>query len=176
MTPPAQLQPHRHEPTMYPHILVPVDGSPTSGQALCEAAGLAKLAGSRVRLLHIVDPLTHSNGFERPEVYSRDVLPAAVSGGEKLLHDAKLALAQMGVEAETTLLQSLDAPVAELVVEQARQWPADLIVLGTHGRRGIDRALMGSDAEQVARTSPVPVLLVRLQPGPAATPAQSRHG
>ena len=53
------------------------------------------------------------------------------------------------------------ARVADLVVEQARQWGAELIVLGTHGRRGLGRALLGSDAEQVLRQAPVPVLLVR---------------
>ena len=47
------------------------------------------------------------------------------------------------------------------MAEQARQWPADLIVIGTHGRRGVGRMLLGSDAEQIVRTAPVPVLLVR---------------
>jgi len=49
----------------------------------------------------------------------------------------------------------------DVIVEQATQWPADLIVIGTHGRRGVNRMLLGSDAEQVARMAPVPVLLVR---------------
>jgi len=146
---------------MYAQILVPIDGSPTSGQALSEATGLARMAHARVRLLHILDPLEHTHGFESPEVYRRDVLPGARRAGEKLLQDAREQLVHEGIEVETELLESLDARVAQLIVEQARQWRADLIVLGTHGRRGIERALMGSDAEQVARTSPVPVLLVR---------------
>ena len=52
-------------------------------------------------------------------------------------------------------------PVGAAIVEYAEQWPADLIVIGTHGRRGIRRLAMGSDAEFVIRTTPVPVLLVR---------------
>ncbi|NMM86691.1 universal stress protein UspA [Rhodococcus sp. SRB_17] len=146
---------------MYTQILVPIDGSPTSDHALGEAAGLAQLAGARVRLLHIVDPMEHTNGFERPEVYHRDVLPGALRAGEALLRQAQERLAQRGVQAETALVQSLGPRVAQLVVEQAQQWGADLIVLGTQGRRGLPRLMMGSDAEQVARTAPVPVLLVR---------------
>ena len=66
---------------------------------------------------------------------------------------------------DTVLIENLDARVSQLVVEHARAWGADLIVLGTHGRRGLARVLMGSDAEQIARTAPVPVLLVRLPAG-----------
>lgn len=62
---------------MYEKILVPFDGSPTSEQALKEAAGLALKLGAQVRLLHIIDPLTHAVGFVRPEVYRSDFLPAA---------------------------------------------------------------------------------------------------
>lgn len=152
---------------MYTQILVPVDGSPTCEHALDEAVGLAQLAGARVRLLHIVDPLEHTNGFERPEVYQRDVLPGALRAGQALLRRAQEQLARRGVPAETALVQSLGPRVAQLVVEQAQQWGADLIVLGTQGRRGLPRLMMGSEAEQVARTSPVPVLLVR---APAPSP------
>jgi nucleotide-binding universal stress UspA family protein len=52
-------------------------------------------------------------------------------------------------------------PLDARVASEARQWPADLIVLGTHGRRGVGRWLLGSDAERIARYAPVPVLLVR---------------
>ena len=74
-------------------------------------------------------------------------------------------MAQRGVPVDTVLIENLDARVAQLVVEHAQAWGADLIVLGTHGRRGLARVLMGSDAEQIARTAPVPVLLVRLPAG-----------
>jgi nucleotide-binding universal stress UspA family protein len=59
------------------------------------------------------------------------------------------------------LLETLGHRVAELIIKQAKKWRADVIVLGTHGRRGLARVLMGSDAEIVVRESPVPVLLVR---------------
>lgn len=147
---------------MYEKILVPFDGSPTSEQALKEAAGLALKLGAQVRLLHIIDPLTHAVGFVRPEVYRSDFLPAAMKGAETMLRKACDQLTAQGIQAETRLLENLDAQVATLVIDEARQWGAGLIVLGTQGRRGLTRMFLGSDAEQIARTAPVPVLLVRL--------------
>lgn len=155
---------------MYEKILVPFDGSPTSEQALQEAAGLARQLGSQLRVLHIIDPLSHAVGFVRPEVYRSDFLPVALKGAEALLRKACDPLTAQGIQADTRLLEALDAQVATLVVEEARQWGASLVVLGTQGRRGLARMFLGSDAEQIARTSPVPVLLVRL---PQAAPAPS---
>ena len=146
----------------YQHILVAVDGSPTSNHAVTEAAGLAKASGGRIRLLNVMDPVAHISGFERPEVYSQEVLPRLRSAGEGLLQQARQRVEQQGVPVDTMLIENMDARIAQLVVEHAQAWGADLIVLGTHGRRGLARVLMGSDAEQIARTAPVPVLLVRL--------------
>lgn len=136
----------------YQHLLVAVDGSPTADHAVNDATGLAQATGGRIRLLNVMDPLAHISGFERPEVYSQEVR-------------AQERVAQSGVPVDTVLIENLDARVADLVVEHAQAWGADLIVLGTHGRRGLARVLMGSDAEQIARTAPVPVLLVRLPAG-----------
>lgn len=146
---------------MYDRILVPIDGSPTSEHALAEAVKLAKLCSATVRLVHVVDPLSHVTGFERPDVYVSEIVPAMRRAAEALLGKARDGVAAGGVPAETALVESLGERVSEVVLDQARSWPADLIVIGTHGRRGVDRVLMGSDAEQVARRSPVPVLLVR---------------
>jgi nucleotide-binding universal stress UspA family protein len=95
-----------------------------------------------------------------------------MKGAETMLRKACEQLTAQGIQAETRLLENMDAEVAALVVEDARQWGARLIVLGTQGRRGLERVLMGSDAEQIARTAPVPVLLVRLQTGAPAAAAQ----
>ena len=146
----------------YQHILVAVDGSPTSEYAVVQATSLARSTGGRIRLLNVMDPLTHISGFERPEIYLQEVLPRLQKAGETLLQQARERVAQQGVAVDTVLLENLSARVAQLVVEHASAWGADLIVLGTHGRRGLHRVMMGSDAEQIARTSPVPELLVRL--------------
>lgn len=146
----------------YQNILVAVDGSPTSEYALAQATDLARSTGGRIRLLNVMDPLAHISGFERPEVYSKEVLPRLKKAAEALLQQARERVAQQGVAVDTLLIENLNARVAQLVVEHASAWGADLIVLGTQGRRGLQRVMMGSDAEQIARTSPVPVLLVRL--------------
>ncbi|HMA06541.1 MAG TPA: universal stress protein, partial [Ramlibacter sp.] len=101
--------------------------------------------------------------------------------GLELLAKARRAAEEAGVHGESLLREVTNERVADVIVDQARQHGCDLIVMGTHGRRGFSRIAMGSEAEQVARTSPVPVLLVR-QPGEvvdaevkaAATSAKSR--
>src|SRR5688572_17713439 len=75
--------------------------------------------------------------------------------------EAESLVRQHGLEPECKLLEALGCPAGEEIVRDAEEWPADIIVMGTHGRRGIRRIVMGSDAELVLRTSPVPVLLVR---------------
>lgn len=148
---------------MYDRILVPIDGSPTSERALAEAAGLARLCSATLRLLHVMDPLTHITGYERPEVFVREIEPALRQAAQDLLAKARDRVADERVKVETELVDSVGQRVSDIILDQAAAWPADLIVIGTHGRRGVDRVLMGSDAEQVARRSPVPVLLVRLR-------------
>ena len=148
---------------MYDRILVPIDGSPTSERALAEAAGLARLCSATLRLLHVMDPLMHITGYERPEVFVREIEPALRKAAQDLLAKARDGVADDRVRVETALVDSVGQRVSDIILDQAAAWPADLIVIGTHGRRGVDRVLMGSDAEQVARRSPVPVLLVRLR-------------
>lgn len=146
---------------MYNNILVPIDGSATSQKALEEAVRLARLTGGRLRLLHIVDPLEHLSGFETAGVYLRDMQPALVQAGEELLEKAKAGVNAPDLTVETELFEGTGGRVSDMIIDRAKNWGADLIVLGTHGRRGIERVMMGSDAEQVVRLAPVPVLLVR---------------
>jgi len=145
---------------MYKRILVPVDGSPTSELGLAEAIKLAQLTGAQLTLLHVVDEAAVALLPEAAASASNvfDVMRA--TGGE-ILGKAKLDAQKAGVSAEPVLLDTASGRVSELVVEQASKHRADLIVMGTHGRRGVGRMLLGSDAEQVLRNAPVPVLLVR---------------
>ncbi|MDM0116358.1 universal stress protein [Variovorax sp. J22R133] len=164
---------------MYQRILVPIDGSETALKGLDEALKVAKLTGASVRLIHIVDQLSYVTGFETFVTYDKDLLPALERAGEQILQEGRVRAESTGVKTETLLFTSLADPVCDLVVSQARSWKADLIVIGTHGRRGVSRAMMGSDAEQIVRISPVPVLLVRAaqaQGNPAAEAvAQAGH-
>jgi nucleotide-binding universal stress UspA family protein len=149
---------------MYQRILVPIDGSSTANRGVDEAIRLARLAGAKVRLLHVLDELIFVTGFETGATYINDLLPKLKEGGEAILEDARRRVEAAGVPVETHLMECLGSRTSDIVVEQANAWKADLIVLGTHGRRGIGRWVLGSDAEQILRSAKVPVLLVRGEP------------
>lgn len=153
---------------MFRRILVPLDGSPPSNRALGEAIALAKDQAGRLCLLHVVDELMVMPAFDGamyvPASYMDEFMKAMHDQGRKLLANAEAAARRRHVKADTVLLETLGHRVAELIIKQAKKWRADVIVLGTHGRRGVSRMLMGSDAEMVVRESPVPVLRVRSPP------------
>ena len=147
---------------MYSKILVPVDGSDTSTAGLDEAIRLAKVLGSQLCLMHIVNEFVLDYSFA-PGTFGEDFFEALRKGGKEILDAAeKVALAQ-GVRPTCVLMESIGGVAAELIIEQAKEWHADLIVMGTHGRRGIFRLAMGSDAEQVVRAARIPVMLIRGQ-------------
>jgi len=145
----------------YQRILVAIDGSATSTRGLDEAIAFARLTGASLRLVHIIDELVFVSGFETGATYVKDVLPKLRRDGESVLAAGRERAVAAGVDVDTVLLECFARRAADIVVEQAKAWPADLVVLGTHGRRGVGRMLMGSDAEEIVRAAPVPVLLVR---------------
>ncbi len=153
---------------MYQRILVPVDGSSTSDAGLEEAIKLAKLTGATLRLLHVVEIVAYATGFAPYAAFMEDIIPELRSAGQQVLDQALARTKSNAVAAETVLIDKLGVRVADAIIEQASSWRADLIVIGTHGRRGIGRMLMGSDAEQVLRLAPVPVLLIRAPEAAAA--------
>lgn len=146
---------------MYEKILVPVDGSATSLAGLQEAIALARVMGSTIRLLHVVDEISFMTGFESSMSLTAQVFETLKKAGQEVLQDAQRRVLAAGVPVETELFENYAGRVSDLVITKAREWGAQLIVLGTHGRRGVGRVLLGSDAEQMLRQSPVPVLLVR---------------
>jgi nucleotide-binding universal stress UspA family protein len=93
--------------------------------------------------------------------YIDDLMASLTQSGRRILKRAEEVARKSGVKANVALLESPGGPAADAIVRQAKKVKADLIVIGTHGRRGVRRMLMGSDAEQVVRNSPVPVMLVR---------------
>jgi nucleotide-binding universal stress UspA family protein len=145
---------------MYQRILVPIDGSDTSLRGLDEALQLSRLTGAKLRLVHVVDELKYVTGFETFATYSGDVVPLMAEAGRKILEQGRERAQAAGIDAESALFTSVAGRVSEIVIDQAKAWNADLIVIGTHGRHGVARAFLGSDAEQVLRMAPVPVLLV----------------
>ena len=151
----------------YKRILVPVDGGSTSDKGLDEAAKLARGAGAQFLLLHIVDDTV---AFSSPEGAGVNVvLDALRASGHEVLEKAAARARRARLQAKTVLVDNFTGRVAEAIVEQAKRWRADLIVMGTHGRRGVNRLLLGSNAELVIRNSTVPVLLVPGQMKRSAT-------
>jgi nucleotide-binding universal stress UspA family protein len=148
---------------MYQRILVPVDGSPTSNNALTAALNLARDASARVRLIHVVDELAYLGGYEAYGAYSAELIEIAQKVGGKILDDAMAIARSAGVEVDQMLFEKFGAHLGETVADAAKRWNADLIVAGTHGRRGIGRMFLGSGAEQIIRLAPVHILVVRSQ-------------
>ena len=141
-------------------ILVPVDGSRTSRRGLREAVRLAKDQGAKLRLVHVVDEQPVLSVVEAG-VDVDDLCQGLVKSGRALVERARREVAKLGIDAGTAIYESFTGPPAEAILREARKWKADLIVMGTHGRRGLRRVVLGSDAEQVVREATVPVMLVR---------------
>jgi len=148
---------------LYRRILVPIDGSPTAERGVAEAIAVARALGSRLRLLHVVDPRLLLIDFE-PSASAQAMMDEQRARGEHLVAEAVARAKAAGADAEGALCRDPPQRVSDLILQEACQWPADLIVMGTHGRRGLHRLALGSDAEAVLHASPVPVLLVRSAP------------
>lgn len=148
---------------MYKRILVSIDGSPTSDRGLEEAAKLAQMCDdATLRLIHVVDPIPFTVGYEAMGRSTAKDIAAIEDAGQQLLDAGKKRAEAAGAKkVETVLVDRTTARISERIVEQAKKWGAELIVIGTHGRRGVGRLLLGSDAEQTVRIATVPVLLVR---------------
>ena len=145
---------------MYKRILVAIDGSETSNVGLRHAIQLAKEHHAQLRLVNVVDDINLNIDAPGELIEFQERLMKA---GTALLQKARKVAVKAALEPETKLLEilSLDQKVADVIVEEAKHWRADLVVIGTHGRRGLSRVFLGSVAEGVVRTSTTPVLLIR---------------
>lgn len=148
---------------MYRRILVPVDGSDASMRGLTHAVGLATDQKAQLRILHVVDDLMMAPAMMEPTgaadlAYILDSLRAE---GKQVLQEAAAVAKKGGARVETAQVESRGRTVSDVILADAKRSKCDVIVMGTHGRRGLNRLLLGSDAERVLRDSPVPVLLTR---------------
>ncbi|HKK13749.1 MAG TPA: universal stress protein [Gammaproteobacteria bacterium] len=145
---------------MYERILVCVDASTVSDRALKEAAKLARGCGARLRLIHVTDEV--NLGLETEQA-AEEFTRKQLDSGTQVMEHARQVAREAGVEPETRLaeLTAVGKRPAHMILEEASQWPADLVVMGTHGRRGLSHLLLGSVAENVLRHATVPLLLVK---------------
>lgn len=153
---------------MFERILIPLDGSPRAESILGQVAAILRREDAEILLLRVVEP--------RPEAPRADA--EGLSGEERAqaqgyIHELVHEISLRGVKAHGRVV---DGPAAGTILEEARTEGATLIAMSTHGRSGLARWVLGSVAERIVRTSPVPVLLVRsfppspqgrLEPAPA---------
>jgi nucleotide-binding universal stress UspA family protein len=149
---------------MYTHILVPTDGSTLSDKAVEAAIKLAKLAGARITAFHAVEPYPLQGAYaaeasgvaelqpeifaERNEEYAKRVLDA-------------VARAAAAAKVPCTTEYATSRSASQAIVERARSEKCDLIVMASHGRRGLEGFLLGSETQKVLTHSTIPVLVYR---------------
>jgi nucleotide-binding universal stress UspA family protein len=144
---------------MFKHILIPVDGSPTAQKAVETAAGLAKAFGSSVTAIYVIDPYPFT-GLGSDFAYGQaEYLSAAAIEAKEATQAAQKALEQVGVNVKTQVVEAHAAWRG--ILETAASVGADLIVMGSHGRHGLEKMVLGSVAQRVLSHSTLPVFVVR---------------
>ena len=149
---------------VYERILVPIDGSDTARHGLREAISLAAGLGARLHVLHVIDTTPLYMDFA-PVAGLNHSIEVMKHDGERFVTAACREAGESGVQADFAVVEIGSTRVADHILSEAGRCRADLIVMGTHGRRGFSRFSLGSDAESVARASPIPLLLVRAPEG-----------
>ena len=148
----------------YQRVLVTIDDSDISQLALQEAIRLAGMFEARLCIAHGIDAVT-TNAYKRTD--REEFLAPQIAAGQAILERAGSAAREAGLESEERLIE-VDTMgrgrLPELVIKEATEWEADLIVVGTHGRKGVSLLLQGSVAEGIVRIATKPVLVV---PDPA---------
>jgi nucleotide-binding universal stress UspA family protein len=145
---------------MYSRILVPVDGSAPSQAGLKEAIAFAEGSSATIVVLNVVSELALVSASDGYVAYGQ-LADALAVAGRRIADDAAAQVEKAGVKCETVVVDVGVTPVCDAIVEQVDRLRCGLIVMGTHGRRGLKRLTLGSDAELVVRHAPVPVLLVK---------------
>jgi nucleotide-binding universal stress UspA family protein len=154
---------------VYQRILVPYDGSDNGKRALQEAIRLAKDQHARLRVIHVLEemPWQISSSTLAP-IDIGPVEEAWEQAGKEIIEGAAKLTQAAGVTAETQLIETLTEAPGRAIMEEVGRWQPDLIVMGTHGRHGLERMFIGSVAERVVRLADVPVLLIHGQEGKLA--------
>jgi nucleotide-binding universal stress UspA family protein len=147
------------EPIMFKHILLPVDGSPTSLQPLEKAVAIAQAFKSQVTVIYVIDPYAFT-GVGTDFAYGQaEYLGAATAEANKALKFSRDQFAAAGIEVTTEVVEG--HAVYKGILETATSSGADLIVMGSHGRKGLEKLVLGSVASQVLSHAHLPVLIVR---------------
>lgn|SRR5690606_9362980 len=147
---------------MYKHILISTDGSELAQKGVDHGLSLAKALGSKVTLITVTEPFPVPTGGAAWVVTPADINGYAADRkrfAEEILAPQKEAAEKLGLAVEAVHVP--DARAAAAILEAVPQTGCDLIVMGSHGRRGVKRLILGSQAAEVVSSSSVPVLIVR---------------
>ena len=147
--------------SVYQRIMVAVDGSDTAERGLKEAIALANDQKARLAIVYVID-LVIIFEFGEPSITYADSAREFARGA---IERARRTAQEAGIEAELLSPEIITTGyhVADTIAQLAHDWKADLLVVGTHGRRGVSRLLIGSVAERIVRVAPCPLLMVRGQ-------------
>lgn len=149
---------------MFKHILLPTDGSELSARAVQQAIEVAKAFGARITAIHMVgayNPARYDAAFSMPAMpeLKKRFEEAEAELANKILGSVKDAAQKAGVECESVV--AVGSVPYEMIVKQAAKSQCDLIVMASHGRRGLEGLLLGSETQRVLTHSKVPVLVCR---------------
>ncbi|URL60099.1 universal stress protein [Luteibacter flocculans] len=149
---------------MFKHILVATDGSPVAAVATHTAVELAKACGAALTAVHVIEPF-HATAYGKFMLPSSEAvyLHHARLEAVRYLRDVEEAATVAGVTCTTSY--EAGAPVHQVIEEAAQERHCDLIVVGSHGRRGLQRLLLGSVAQKLLLTATLPVLVCRAPHG-----------
>ena len=146
---------------MYKRILVAVDGSDTSSLAMQEAIKLTKENQATLRIVYVLDALIVN--WEGLAINYEKYITSIKDYGQSILNKMEVLAREAGIHVETRLIEIADhsSRIPEEIIKETIDWHADLLVIGTHGRHGFSRLLLGSVAEGVIHLATIPVLLIR---------------
>lgn len=148
---------------MFKHILISIDDSDFSGKALERAIELCKSTGATLEIVHAVDESIFSHLRETTLIDKGAALKAVMLEGTDTLGKAIKVATDAGLSPKSELLSSDTLHTADQVAAHVKKSEADLLIVGSHGRRGIQRMLLGSVAEKLLRKVEISVMVVRHQ-------------
>lgn len=163
---------------MFRQVLVAYDGSDAARRGLATAVALAADQRATLFVLHVLDGMPAGWSAYVDNQFRPARVDALLQGlrvtGQRVLDEAQAMASGRGVAIKPLLVDARGSAVAEVILAQIRAVGADVVVLGTHGREGVSRLVMGSAAETVLRHAEVPVLLVREPEGAQAAAHEPR--
>ena len=139
------------------NILTPLDLKSETATVVEQASALARALDAKLWVLHVAAPDPDFVGYEPGPQYIRDIRADTLREERAELHRITSGLSAMGIDAQPLLVMG---PTVETIIAEADRLMADIVVMGTHGRRGLAKAFLGSTCDDVLRANRFPVLVV----------------